>query len=284
MAKIIGVKFKQYGKLYYFAPGNGEFAEGQGVIVETARGAEYATVCMPCKEVPDEELVAPLKPVLRAATEKDLENMRRNEERRAPAMKTAAEKIAARGLDMKLVDCEFAFDGSKVVFYFTADGRVDFRELVKDLSSVFHMRIELRQIGVRDEAKLLGGFGPCGRECCCSVCMPDFQKVSIKMAKNQGLSLNPGKISGLCGRLMCCLAYENDYYAEACKKMPKVGSEVGTPEGTGTIVNANMLKMEVKVRIDKGDGAAYKDFHVEQLRFKRKGEKREEREEAGEES
>ncbi len=284
MAKIIGVKFKQYGKLYYFAPGNGEFAEGQGVIVETARGAEYATVCMPCKEVPDEELVAPLKPVLRAATERDLENMRRNEERRAPAMKTAAEKIAARGLDMKLVDCEFAFDGSKVVFYFTADGRVDFRELVKDLSSVFHMRIELRQIGVRDEAKLLGGFGPCGRECCCSVCMPDFQKVSIKMAKNQGLSLNPGKISGLCGRLMCCLAYENDYYAEACKKMPKVGSEVGTPEGTGTVVNANMLKMEVKVRIDKGDGAAYKDFPVEQLRFKRKGEKREEREEAGEES
>ena len=284
MAKIIGVKFKQYGKLYYFAPGNGEFAEGQGVIVETARGAEYATVCMPCKEVPDEELVAPLKPVLRAATEKDLENMRRNEERRAPAMKTAAEKIAARGLDMKLVDCEFAFDGSKVVFYFTADGRVDFRELVKDLSSVFHMRIELRQIGVRDEAKLLGGFGPCGRECCCSVCMPDFQKVSIKMAKNQGLSLNPGKISGLCGRLMCCLAYENDYYAEACKKMPKVGSEVGTPEGTGTVVNANMLKMEAKVRIDKGDGAAYKDFPVEQLRFKRKGEKREEREEAGEES
>ena len=284
MAKIIGVKFKQYGKLYYFAPGNGEFAEGQGVIVETARGAEYATVCMPCKEVPDEELVAPLKPVLRAATERDLENMRRNEERRAPAMKTAAEKIASRGLDMKLVDCEFAFDGSKVVFYFTADGRVDFRELVKDLSSVFHMRIELRQIGVRDEAKLLGGFGPCGRECCCSVCMPDFQKVSIKMAKNQGLSLNPGKISGLCGRLMCCLAYENDYYAEACKKMPKVGSEVGTPEGTGTVVNANMLKMEVKVRIDKGDGAAYKDFPVEQLRFKRKGEKREEREEAGEES
>ena len=284
MAKIIGVKFKQYGKLYYFAPGNGEFAEGQGVIVETARGAEYATVCMPCKEVPDEELVAPLKPVLRAATERDLENMRRNEERRAPAMKTAAEKIAARGLDMKLVDCEFAFDGSKVVFYFTADGRVDFRELVKDLSSVFHMRIELRQIGVRDEAKLLGGFGPCGRECCCSVCMPDFQKVSIKMAKNQGLSLNPGKISGLCGRLMCCLAYENDYYAEACKKMPKVGSEVSTPEGTGTVVNANMLKMEVKVRIDKGDGAAYKDFPVEQLRFKRKGEKREEREEAGEES
>lgn len=277
MAKIIGVKFKQYGKVYYFAPGDEQFTEGQGVIVETARGAEYGTVSMACKEVPDEELVAPLKPVLRAATEKDVENIRRNEERRAPAMKTAEEKIVARGLDMKLVDCEFTFDGSKVIFYFTADGRVDFRELVKDLSSVFHMRIELRQIGVRDEAKLLGGFGPCGRECCCSGCMPEFKKVSIKMAKNQGLSLNPGKISGLCGRLMCCLAYENDYYAEACKKMPKVGSEVGTPEGNGTVVNTNMLKMEVKVRIDKGDATTYKDFPVEQLQFRRKAEKREER-------
>ncbi len=283
MAKIVGVKFKQYGKLYYFAPGEGEFAEGQGVIVETSRGAEYATVCMPCREVPDEELTAPLKPVLRAATEKDEENIRRNRERRGPALKTAEEKIAARGLDMKLVDCEFTFDGTKVIFYFTAEGRVDFRELVKDLSSAFRMRIELRQIGVRDEAKLLGGFGPCGRECCCSGCMPDFKKVSIKMAKNQGLSLNPGKISGLCGRLMCCLAYENDYYAEACKKMPKMGSEVGTPDGAGTVVNVNMLKMEVKVRIETDDGAAYKDFPVEQLRFRRKAEKRGEREDAAEE-
>ena len=273
MAKIIGVKFKQYGKLYYFAPGNGEFAEGQGVIVETARGAEYATVCMPCKEVPDEELVAPLKPVLRAATERDLENMRRNEERRAPAMKTAAEKIAARGLDMKLVDCEFTFDGTKVIFYFTADGRVDFRELVKDLSAVFRIRIELRQIGVRDETKMIGGLGPCGRECCCASCLPDFKKVSIKMAKNQGLSLNPGKISGLCGRLMCCLSYENEYYAEAYKKMPKVGSVVGTPDGDGTVVNVNMLKMEAKVRIDKGDNSAYRDYKVEDLKFKRRGEK-----------
>ena len=186
-------------------------------------------------------------------------------------MKTAAEKIAARGLDMKLVDCEFTFDGSKVIFYFTADGRVDFRELVKDLSSVFRIRIELRQIGVRDETKMLGGLGPCGRECCCSSCMPDFKKVSIKMAKNQGLSLNPSKISGLCGRLMCCLAYENDYYAEAYKKMPKVGSEVGTPDGEGTVVNVNMLKMEVKVRIEKGDGAAYKDFKLDELKFKRRG-------------
>lgn len=271
MAKIIGVKFKDCGKLYYFDPGDKLFEKDTGVIVETARGVEYATVCVPVREVPEEELVAPLKPVLRAATEKDVETIKRNEERRAPAMKTAAEKIAARGLDMKLVDCEFTFDGSKVIFYFTADGRVDFRELVKDLSSVFRIRIELRQIGVRDETKMLGGLGPCGRECCCSSCMPDFKKVSIKMAKNQGLSLNPSKISGLCGRLMCCLAYENDYYAEAYKKMPKVGSEVGTPDGEGTVVNVNMLKMEVKVRIEKGDGAAYKDFKLDELKFKRRG-------------
>ena len=271
MAKIIGVKFKDCGKLYYFDPGDKLFEKDTGVIVETSRGVEYATVCVPVREVPEEELVAPLKPVLRAATEKDAETIKRNEERRAPAMKTAAEKIAARGLDMKLVDCEFTFDGSKVIFYFTADGRVDFRELVKDLSAVFRIRIELRQIGVRDETKMLGGLGPCGRECCCSSCMPDFKKVSIKMAKNQGLSLNPSKISGLCGRLMCCLAYENDYYAEAYKKMPKVGSEVGTPDGEGTVVNVNMLKMEVKVRIEKGDGAAYKDFKLDELKFKRRG-------------
>lgn len=280
MAKIIGVKFKEYGKIYYFAPGSEQLALNQGVIVETARGVEYGTVCMLDKEVDDGELVAPLKPVIRAATEKDMETLRANEAKRGPALKTAAEKIAARGLDMKLVDCEFAFDGSKVVFCFTADGRVDFRELVKDLSSVFRTRIELRQIGVRDEAKLLGGFGPCGRECCCSGCMPDFKKVSIKMAKNQGLSLNPGKISGLCGRLMCCLAYENDYYADACKKMPKIGSEVGTPEGKGTVVTTNMLKMEVKVKIQNGDAIIYKDFPVESLQFKRKAEKREEEEDA----
>ena len=271
MAKIIGVKFKGGSKVYYFAPGDGNYEEGSGVIVETARGVEYGTVCVPLKEIPEEELVAPLKPVLRAATEKDEETVRANEEKRAPALKTAEEKIAARGLDMKLVDCEFTFDGTKVIFYFTADGRVDFRELVKDLSSVFHIRIELRQIGVRDETRMIGGFGPCGRECCCSSCMPEFKKVSIKMAKNQGLSLNPSKISGLCGRLMCCLAYENDYYAEACKKMPKVGGEVGTPEGDGTVVNVNMLKMEVKVRIDKGDATVYKDFPVDNLRFKRRG-------------
>lgn len=271
MAKIIGVKFKEGGKIYYFAPGDIEYSVGQGVIVETARGAEYGKVAVANSEVADDTLVAPLKPALRAATEKDEEAVRRNEEKRLPAIKTAEEKIAARGLDMKLVDCEFTFDGSKVIFYFTSDGRVDFRELVKDLSAVFHIRIELRQIGIRDEAKMLGGLGPCGRVCCCASCMPEFKKVSVKMAKNQGLSLNPVKISGLCGRLMCCLAYENDYYAEACKRMPKVGSEVGTPEGTGTVINLNMLKMEVKVRIDRGDATTYRDFKVENLKFRRCG-------------
>ncbi len=283
MAQIIGVKFKGCGKVYYFSPEGKEYTEGQGVVVETARGVEYAKVTVPNSEVAEKELVAPLKPVLRAATEKDEETLRRNEERRAPALKTAAEKIAARNLDMKLVDCEFTFDGSKVIFYFTAEGRVDFRELVKDLSSVFRLRIELRQIGIRDEAKMLGGLGPCGRVCCCASCMQDFKKVSIKMAKNQGLSLNPSKISGLCGRLMCCLAYENDYYAEASKKMPKIGSEVGTPEGTGMVINVNMLKMEVKVRIDKGDATTYRDFKVEELRFKRRSGQRESDESVDEE-
>ena len=271
MAKIIGVKFKEGGKLYYFSPGDGEYVSGQGVIVETSRGTEYGKVAMGNREVDDETLVAPLKPVLRTATEKDEETVRQNEEKRLPAIKTAEEKIAARGLDMKLVDCEFTFDGTKVIFYFTSEGRVDFRDLVKDLSAVFRIRIELRQIGIRDEAKMLGGLGPCGRVCCCASCMQDFKKVSIKMAKNQGLSLNPSKISGLCGRLMCCLAYENDYYAEACKKMPKVGSEVGTPEGKGTVININMLKMEVKVRIDRGDATTYRDFSVDDIKFKRRG-------------
>ncbi|MCD8309338.1 MAG: stage 0 sporulation family protein [Clostridia bacterium] len=284
MAKIIGVRFKDCGKVYYFAPGKDKYKEGDGVVVETARGIEYATVTMEEREVPEEELVAPLKPVIRLATEKDKETLRLNEEKRGGAMKVAQEKIAARGLEMKLIDCEFTFDGTKVIFYFTADGRVDFRELVKDLSSVFRIRIELRQIGIRDEAKMMGGLGPCGRVCCCSSCMPDFKKVSIKMAKNQGLSLNPAKISGMCGRLMCCLAYENDYYAEAYKKMPKIGSEVITPEGAGSVVNVNMLKMEVKVKIVKGDAMIYRDFKLDDIKFKKHNKpEREEREELDEE-
>lgn len=271
MAQITGVTFKEGGKVYYFSPGEGQYVRGSGVIVETARGVEYATVVIPRAEIGEEKLILPLKPVLRAATPHDEDMHRKNLERRSGAMKTVQEKIQKHNLDMKLIDCQFTFDGAKAIFYYTAPQRVDFRELVKELSSIFHMRIELRQIGIRDEIKMLGGIAPCGRECCCSSCLPDIKKVSIKMAKNQGLSLNPSKISGLCGRLMCCLGYENDYYAEAYKKMPKLGGEVGTPDGKGVVVNINMLKMLVRVRIEDKtkDIFTYKDYPVDQLKFRR---------------
>ena len=272
MAKIIGVKFKNTAKVYYFAPAEGEleYPEKSGVIVETAKGLEYGTVVFGLKEVEDSEIVHPLKPVLRRATEKDERKIKENEKKIPEAMEYASEKIRELKLDMKLIGCEYAFDGKKIVFFFTSDGRVDFRELVKVLATKFHLRIELRQIGIRDETKILGGIAPCGRPCCCSSCMSEFGKVSIKMAKTQGLHLNPGKISGLCGRLMCCLSYENDYYADAIKKMPKVGSEVGTPEGKAIVVGVNMLKMEVKIKMDDRNGGwIYKDFPVDQLRFKR---------------
>lgn len=270
MVKIVSVKFKNGGKTYYFAPNDGEtYEKGMGVIVETAKGLEYATVVQPAEEVEDDKIVSPLKPVVRIATPRDEETVRRNREKRGEAMKTAQEKIAERGLEMKLVDCEFPFDGNKVVFYFTSETRVDFRELIKDLSSAFHSRIELRQISIRDEIKLTGGLAPCGRECCCINCMAEPLKVSVKMAKNQGLSLNPGKISGLCGRLMCCLAYENDYYSEVCKQVPKLGSEAETPDGKGTVVNVNMLKMQVKVKIEQNDSVTYHDYDVNDIRFMR---------------
>lgn len=276
MVKIVGIKFKNGGKVYYFAPGKDRYEKGMGVIVETANGLEYGNVAIPFAEVADDEVVSPLKPVVRIANKRDEEQVKRNEEKRADAIAAAKQKVEARGLEMKIVGCEFAFEGNKVTFYFTADGRVDFRELIKDLSSLFRMRIELRQIGIRDEIKLMGGIAPCGRECCCASCMPDFNKVSIKMAKNQGLSLNPGKISGLCGRLMCCLAYENDYYAEACKNIPKLGSEVETPEGKGNVINVNMLKMEVKVRIEQKDAVTYRDFKVSDIKFRRGGKEKQE--------
>ena len=272
MAKIIGVKFKNTAKTYYFAPAdeNEIYEEKSGVVVETAKGLEYATVVFGVREVPESEIVHPLKKILRKATEKDQKTVLDNEKKVPEAMAFASEKIAELKLDMKLVGCEYAFDGKKVVFFFTSDGRVDFRELVKVLASKLHLRIELRQIGIRDETKLLGGIAPCGRTCCCASCMSDFGKVSIKMAKNQGLHLNPSKISGLCGRLMCCLEYENDYYAEACKKVPKVGGTVTTPEGQGTVVSNDMLKMITKVKIPKGDGSeVYKDFPTDRLDFKR---------------
>lgn len=279
MVKVVATKFRTGCKLYYFAPNPGEtYERNMGVIVETAKGPEYAIVVYPDKEVEESEIVSPLKPVLRIATKKDLENIARGEARRPEAVRICKEKVLARNLPMKILDCEFAFDNSKVIFYFTAEGRVDFRELVRDLASVFHIRIELRQVGIRDETKILGGIAPCGRECCCAGCMPEFKKVSIKMAKNQGLSLNPGKISGLCGRLMCCLGYENYYYADAFKKMPKVGSEVDTPDGKGTVVTTNMLKMEVRVKIELKDGLSYKDFPLEKIRFKKGKQEKEEKE------
>lgn len=270
MAKITGVTFKKGGKVYYFTPGKEKYSADMGVIVETSRGAEYATVVIPYAEMDDSKLCAPLKPVLRVATPKDEEIHKQNLEKRAEAMKTVTEKIRKHNLDMKLIDCEFPFDGSKAVFYYSAPQRVDFRELVKELSQYFKMRIELRQVGIREEIRMIGGIAPCGRECCCANVIPDVKKVTVKMAKNQGISLNPSKISGLCGRLMCCIAYENDYYAEAVKSMPKLGGEVSTPDGKGTVVNVNMLKMQVRVRIEdkEKDLFTYHDYPVDQIKFK----------------
>ena len=269
MTKVISVKFKGGGKSYFFAPCEQEVEKGMGVIVETSKGLEYAIVTEGVHEVEDEQVVPPLMPTVRVATQKDLEQLKKNEERKDEAMKIVREKIEARGLEMKPVDCEFSFDGTKVTVYFTSENRVDFRELIKDLSSAFRMRIELRQIGIREEIKLMGGLAPCGRECCCVRSLQEPKKVSVKMAKNQGLSLNPSKISGLCGRLMCCLSYENDYYAEVCKKVPKLGSEATTPDGKGIVVNVNMLKMLVKVKIEQGDSVTYKDFPLDKISFMR---------------
>ena len=271
MAKIIGVKFKNTAKVYYFAPEKeGEvYAEQSGVIVETARGLEYGTVVFGVKEVDDKEIIHPLKSVVRKATAKDEKNMKENQKKIPEAMEYAQAKISERKLDMKLVGCEFSFDGKKIVFFFTADGRIDFRDLVKDLAVKFHTRIELRQIGIRDETKLLGGIAPCGRACCCSGAIGDFGRVSIKMAKTQGLHLNPSKISGLCGRLMCCLEYENEYYSEVYSKMPKVGGTVKTPDGEGVVISNNMLKLICKVKIGNGDNEVYKDYPVDRLEFKK---------------
>ena len=254
MAKIVGIKFKHTGKIYYFAPTEEFYKKGSGVIVETARGVEYGTVIIEPKEVDDSEIVQPLKPISRKATPEDDAKVKRNEEKVPSALKLANEKIEARGLSMKLIDAEFTFDNSKVIFYFTAAGRIDFRELVRDLASAFHIRIELRQVGIRDETRILGGIAPCGRVCCCSSCMPDFRKVTIKMAKTQGLSLNPTKISGLCGRLMCCLKYENAYYSEVYKEMPKVGSKVKTPDGEGTVEQNDLIKQTSRVRVLLSNG------------------------------
>ena len=262
MVKVAGVRFKTAGKVYYFDPDELDVKTGDSVIVETARGMEFGTVTMDVCDVDESEIVAPLKKIIRVANEKDHKKHIENVKKKERAMALCQEKIDKHGLVMKLIDVEYTFDNSKVVFYFTADGRVDFRELVKDLAGVFKMRIELRQIGVRDEAKMLGGIGSCGRALCCHSWLSDFEPVSIKMAKVQNLSLNPAKISGICGRLMCCLKYENDIYMEFRKGMPDVGESVKTPDGTAKVVDTNLLERTVKVRLfldDKPKGKNSED-------------------------
>ncbi len=256
MVEIIGVRFKDVGKVYCFDPNGMKINKAQNVIVETARGIECGFVAMDNREIPEEQIVKPLKKVIRIATEADLKRVEDNKKKEKEAFKICLSKIAAHGLEMKLVDVEYTFDQSKLLFYFTADGRVDFRELVKDLASQFRTRIELRQIGVRDESKMLGGFGICGRPFCCSTFLGEFQPVSIKMAKEQGLSLNPAKISGNCGRLMCCLKYEQNAYEYLLKITPKQGAIVSTPEGKGTVVESNPITGMLKVSIHSRNNAA----------------------------
>ncbi|AOM84638.1 PSP1 domain-containing protein [Salisediminibacterium beveridgei] len=249
MHRVIGVRFKKTGKIYYFSPGDMAIQKDEYVVVETSRGVEFGKAVIGVKEVDDQDVVLPLKSVLRVATDKDKLIVKENKVESAKAFDVCHEKIQKHKLDMKLVDVEYTFDRNKVLFYFTADGRIDFRELVKDLASVFRTRIELRQIGVRDEAKMLGGIGPCGRMLCCSTFLGDFEPVSIKMAKDQNLSLNPTKISGLCGRLMCCLKYENDMYETAKKDLPDMYKKLDTSYGRGKVVGLNMLERLVKVEI-----------------------------------
>jgi len=249
MVKVVGVKFKTAGKVYYFDPDDLQVEIGTNVIVETARGMEFGTVNMAEKEVHSSEIVSPLKKIIRIADEKDYKKHLENEEKKEKAIKLCQEKVDKHKLEMKLIDVEYTFDNSKIIFYFTADGRVDFRELVKDLAGVFKMRIELRQIGVRDEAKMVGGIGTCGRSLCCHSWLSEFEPVSIKMAKVQNLSLNPTKISGICGRLMCCLKYENDVYSELKRGMPDTGEKVKTPDGMAIVVETNLLENKVKTRL-----------------------------------
>ena len=254
MVRVIGVRFRTGGKMYYFDPNEADVRSGDNVIVETARGLEYGTAVCDIKEVDESEIVQPLKPIIRIADENDRKAHEATMKRHAEALRICEEKIAKRGLEMKLIDVEYTFDNSKVIFYFTADGRVDFRELVKDLASAFRMRIELRQIGVRDETKMMGGIGPCGRDLCCHSWLDDFETVSIKMAKVQNLSLNPSKISGICGRLMCCLQYENDTYIALKKGMPDIGEYVMTPEGRAVVDDVNILQSKVKTRLILEEG------------------------------
>ncbi len=253
MVEVVGVRFKTAGKIYYFSPSGIEFKKGDYAIVETVRGTEIGEIMLANREIPEESIVSPLKPVIRLATDEDIEKLDKIKEKEKKAFDICVEKINQHNIDMHLVDVEYTFDENKILFYFTAEGRVDFRELVKSLASVFKTRIELRQIGVRDEAKMLGGIGVCGRPICCNSFLGDFQPVSIKMAKEQNLSLNPTKISGTCGRLMCCLKYEQATYEEMLKFVPRVDAVVETPDGKGVVVENNVLAGLVKVKVERGD-------------------------------
>ncbi len=272
MTEVISVRFKDKGKIYFFDANNVMARAGENVIVETAKGLEYGECAKGNHMVADERLVPPLRPVIRVATEEDKKTAEENKVKEKRAFDTCQQKIAEHGLDMKLVDVEYNFEGSKVLFFFTSDGRVDFRELVKDLASLLHARIELRQIGVRDEAKMLGGLGICGRPFCCNQFLDDFQPVSIKMAKTQSLSLNPTKISGTCGRLMCCLKYEQDAYEDLLKTVPQMDAYVETPDGRGTVVEVNVLRQKVKVKFDNGQLAPdVKVFSAEEIETLKSG-------------
>ena len=274
MTNVVGVRFRQAGKIYYFDPLDLELEVPQHVIVETARGVEMGTVLIAPKEVEDEKVVQPLKPVIRLATDEDEKIAQKNREREREAFRICKEKILKHGLEMKLVDAEYTFDNNKLLFYFTADGRIDFRELVKDLAAVFRTRIELRQIGVRDETKIMGGLGICGRELCCKSYLADFVPVSIKMAKEQNLSLNPTKISGTCGRLMCCLKNEQETYEYLNSRLPSMGETVTCPGGQkGEVTSINVLRQLVKVVIDNGEEKELREYHIDELRFQPRGRK-----------
>jgi len=269
MVKVVGVRFRNAGKIYYFDPAGFDVKQGDSVIVETARGVELGAVMLGVREVNDEAVVQPLKSVMRIASEEDKEIAEKNRAKEKEAYVICQEKIRKHELDMKLVQAEYTFDGNKLLFYFTADGRVDFRELVKDLAAVFRTRIELRQIGVRDETKILGGIGICGRELCCASYLSEFVPVSIKMAKEQNLSLNPTKISGMCGRLMCCLKNEQDTYEYLNSKLPSIGDQVTTADGIkGEVSSVNVLRQTVKVLIENKDEKELKEFKIDDLRFK----------------
>ena len=271
MIRIVGVKFKENGKVYHFDPADLPLKMGMHVVVETARGLEYGEVTVPITDIPDDELVSPLKKVVRIATQADTRQVEQNRRKEKEAYAICVKKIEKHGLEMKLIHVEYSFDANKILFYFTANGRVDFRELVKDLAGVFRTRIELRQVGVRDEAKMMGGLCVCGRPLCCSTFLSDFQPVSIKMAKEQGLSLNPTKISGTCGRLMCCLKYEQDSYEALHKITPPVGALVKTPRGNGTVVTVAVLSGKLRVRLEGADDGVIAEFDREEVKLLRKG-------------